>query len=90
MPSDKRNSIMAIATGLISSLFNVASSQGVPFNQLQQFQCLDQGSNEIYFCSPLYSIPFSLHHIGDDLQYAHNGFGVILRHTSYTILFLKC
>jgi len=37
-PSDKRNSIMAIATGLISSLFNVTSSGDVPFCQLQQLQ----------------------------------------------------
>ena len=33
MPSDKHNSIMAIATGFISSLFNVASSRDVPFRQ---------------------------------------------------------
>ena len=31
MPSDKRNSITAKATGLIFSLFDVASSQQVPF-----------------------------------------------------------
>jgi len=31
MPSDKHNSIMAIATALISSLFNVASSRDVSF-----------------------------------------------------------
>ena len=30
MPSDKSNSIMAIATGLISSLFNVALFGDVP------------------------------------------------------------
>jgi len=36
MPSDKRNWIMAKATGLISSLFNVASSRDVPFRQPQQ------------------------------------------------------
>ena len=90
MPSDKRNSIMAIATGLISLLFNIASSRGVTFNQLQQFQCLDHGSNEIYFCSPLYSIPFFLHHLGDDLQYARNGFGAILRHTSFLEMLAKC
>ena len=50
---------MAIATGLISSLFNAASSQDVPFHQLQQLQCLDHGSTKAYLCSPLCSIPFS-------------------------------
>ena len=33
MPSHKRNSIMAKAPGLISSHFNAASSQDVPFHQ---------------------------------------------------------
>ena len=40
MPSDKWNSIMAIATGLISSLFNVALLRYEPFCQPQQLQCL--------------------------------------------------
>ena len=40
MPSDKRNSTMAIAACLISSLFNVASAQDVPFYQPQQLQWL--------------------------------------------------
>ena len=56
MPSNKRNSIMAIATGLISSLFNVASSRDVPFRQPQ---CSHHGFTKNYLCSPLYSIPFS-------------------------------
>jgi len=60
MRSDKRNSIMAIATGLISSLFNVALSGDVPFRQPQQFQCLHHGSTKAFLCSLLYSIPFSL------------------------------
>jgi len=51
---------MAIATGLISSLFDVASSQDVPFCQLQQLQCSHHGFIKNYLCSPLYSIPFSL------------------------------
>ena len=59
MPSDKRNSIMALATGLISSLFNVAPSRDVPFRQPQQFQCSHHGFIKNYLCSPLYSIPFS-------------------------------
>jgi len=54
MPSDRCNSIMAIA--LISSLFNIASSGDMPFRQPQQLQCLHHGSTETYFCSPLCSI----------------------------------
>ena len=63
-PSDKRNLITAIATGctaLISSLlFNIASSQDVPFCQPQQLQCSHHGSTKTYLCSPLYCIHFSL------------------------------
>ena len=44
MPSGMCNSIMTIATGLISSLFNITSSQGVPFCQLWQLQSLHHGS----------------------------------------------
>jgi len=39
MSSDKCNLIMAIATEMISSLFDVASSGDVPF-----YQCLHHGS----------------------------------------------
>jgi len=58
MPSDKWNSITTKAMGLISSLFNIASSQDVPFCQPLQLQCLHHGSNKAYLCSPLFSIPF--------------------------------
>ena len=79
MPSDKCDSIMAKATGLISSLFNVASSQNVPFYRpQQQLQCLHHGSTKVNLCSPL-----SLHYrVGDDLQYAHYGFSASLRYIS--------
>jgi len=60
MPSDKRNSIMAQATGLISSLFNVASSGDVPFCQSQRLQRFYHGFTEAYLCSPLCSISFSV------------------------------
>ena len=59
MPSNKHNSIMAVATGLISSLFNVTLSGDMPFCQLQQVQCLHHGSTKAHLCSPLSSIPFS-------------------------------
>jgi len=49
MPSDKRNSIMAKATGLIFSLFDVASSQEVPFGILYM-QCILQGLTSVLLC----------------------------------------
>jgi len=49
--------LMAVATGLISSLFNVASSWDIPFGQTQWLHCLHHGSTEAYLCSPLCSIP---------------------------------
>jgi len=70
MPSDKRNLIMAIATGLISSLFNVASFRDVPFHQPQQLQQLQW----FYQKLPLFSFvlhSFLLLREGDDLRYVH-------------------
>jgi len=58
-PSDKHSLIASNVMGLISSLFNVASSRNVPFCQLQQLQCLHHGSTKAYLCSPLFSILFS-------------------------------
>jgi len=55
MPSDKHNSIMAIATGFISSLLNVASSGDVCFHQLQQLQRLHHGFTKASLCSPFLS-----------------------------------
>ena len=60
MSSDKRNLLLAIAKGLISSLFNVALYKDMPFRQPQQLQCLHHGSTKAHLCSILYSIPFSL------------------------------
>ena len=54
--------------GLISSLFNVASSQDVILCQLQQLQCLQHGSTKAYLCSPLFFTPFSTTGVGDDLR----------------------
>jgi len=56
----EHNSILAVATGLISSLFSVASSRDMPFCQPQQLQYLHHGSTKAHLCSPLYSIPFSI------------------------------
>ena len=77
MPLDKCNSITAIATDLISSLFNIGN---VPFHQLQQLQCLHHGSTKAHLCSPLGFLSYC---IGDNLQYAHYGFGARLRQVQY-------
>ena len=45
MPSDKHNSIMAKATGLIFSRFNITSAQEVPFGIPQYIQCILHGRN---------------------------------------------
>jgi len=80
MPLDKRNSIMAVATGLISSLFNVASSGDVPFRQLHAAAPVLASwfyqSSLLFFFVLHFLLPYR---IGDDLQYARYGFGVRLR-----------
>jgi len=78
MCSDKCNSIMAIATGLISSLFNVALSGDVPF--------ANYSSSSIACIMVLPKLTFVLvcipsflpYRVGDDLRYVRNGFGVRL------------
>ena len=70
-PSDKHNSEMAKATGLISSLILVASSRDMLFHQPQQLQCLYHGATKAYRDVPLFS--FVLHsllpyRIGDDMR----------------------
>ena len=52
MPSDKRNSVMAKATGLIFSLFDVASAWEVPFGIPLQVQCILQGLTSVLLCVP--------------------------------------
>jgi len=52
MPSDSRNSTMAKATGLIFSLFDVASAQEVPFAILLYIQCILHGLNTALLCVP--------------------------------------
>ena len=53
MPSDQHNSIMAKATGLIFSLFDIASAQEVPFDIPQYVQCILQGLTSVFLCVPL-------------------------------------
>ena len=53
IPSDKHNLIMAKATGLISSLFNIVMC--IFTNHSSFNACI----MELTFCSPLHSIPFS-------------------------------
>ena len=52
MPSDKRNSITAKATGLIVSLFDIASAQQVPFGIPQYAQCILHGLTSVLLCVP--------------------------------------
>ena len=50
MPSDKHNSITAKATGLMFSLFDVASAQDVPFGIPQYVQCILHGLTTLLLC----------------------------------------
>ena len=52
MPSDKRNSITAKATGFIFSLFDVTSAREVPFGIPQYIQCI------LRLTSVLLCVPF--------------------------------
>ena len=52
MPSDKRNSKTAKATGLIFSLFDVASAPEMPFGILQYVQCILHGLTSVLLCVP--------------------------------------
>ena len=47
MPSDKHNLITAKATGLIFSLFDVASAGHVPFGIPQYVQCILHGLTSV-------------------------------------------
>ena len=52
MPSDKRNSITAKGTGLISALFDMASVGYVPFGIPQYVQCILHGLTSVLLCVP--------------------------------------
>jgi len=52
MPPDQHNALMAKATGLIFSLFDVASAQQVPFGIPQYLQCILQGLTSVLVCVP--------------------------------------
>ena len=52
MPSDKRNSKIAKATGLIFSLFDVASAGHVPSGILQYIQYILHGLTSVLLCVP--------------------------------------
>jgi len=53
MPSAKHNLAMDVATGLISSLFDVALSRDVPFRQPQDVQCMHHGLIFVLLCVPV-------------------------------------
>jgi len=52
MPSDSRTSTMANATGLIFSLFDVASAREVPFAIPLYIQCILHGLSTALLCVP--------------------------------------
>ena len=52
MRSGKCNSITAKVTGLIFSLFDVASARQVTFGTLQYVQCILHGLTSVLFCVP--------------------------------------
>ena len=52
MPSDKCNLITAKATGLIFSLFDIASAGYMPFGIPQYVQCIRHGLNSVLLCVP--------------------------------------
>jgi len=52
MLSDKHNLITTKATGLIFSLFDVASAREVPFDTPQYVQCILQGLTSVLDCAP--------------------------------------
>ena len=58
MPSDKHNSIAAKDTGLIFSLFDVASAQQVSFDALQYMyvQSMLHGLTSVLLCIPILSL----------------------------------
>ena len=52
MPSDKCSSVTAKATGLIFSLFDVASAREVPFGIPLYVQCILLGLTSVLLCVP--------------------------------------
>jgi len=52
MPSDSRNSTMAKVTGLIFSLFDIASARKVPFAIPPYMQCILHGLTMAFLCVP--------------------------------------
>ena len=56
MPSAKHNSTMERATGLISSLLNITSSQDVPFHQTQQLHSKYHSATFVLLCSSYFCL----------------------------------
>ena len=52
MPPDNHNSIMAKATGLNFSLFDITLAREVPFGILQYVQCILPGLTSVLLCVP--------------------------------------
>ena len=65
MPSDKRNLIMAKATGLIFSLFDVASAREVLFGIPHYVQCILHGLTSVLLCVPFIFADSKKYRFGD-------------------------
>ena len=52
MLSDKCTSIIAKATGLIFSLFDITSAREVPFGMPQYIQCIPHELTSVLICVP--------------------------------------
>ena len=70
MPSDKCNSLTAITTDLIFSLFDVTLAQEMPFGIPQYVQCIFMGLPVSSFVSHLSLLTVK----SADLEVVHDGF----------------
>ena len=80
MPSDEHNSITAKVTGLIFSLFNVASAREVPFGIPQYVHCILHGLTGVLHSSLVTVKSVNLAVVSDGCL--HNGI-VHIFHSGY-------
>ena len=79
MPSEQYNSIMAKATGLMFSLFDVASAREVPFDMPQCVQYIFQGLTGVLLCVPIIFADCE----SINLVVARDGFLCVMRNRLY-------
>ena len=84
MPSDKRNSITAKATGLIFSMFDVASARQVPFGIPQYVQCYHHGLTSVLLCVPFIFAESEKCRFGDSTRWLPFVMEIVcIRHSGY-------